>query len=734
MQQSQKKPKKRDKFFGFFKSGRSSASNSLKSTAASSSTSVLPAGGGPNSTAPPTRASTPPTQPCTTTPGPSTETQSEGASAVIISNPNPTNQPGPLRPSPDNDLTRTDTPKGGKEAATLSAASNIQAPSLWDMAIDELSQQDRTILSGFGIERGTQEIGSNLACIRDEMEGILRGNQDKHWQFTFRNETIVMRDVGRKILQWVDKFKEIGDIIIQFDPGHAALPWAGFRFLLKICINKKETANAILVGLEKIACLIDRCTMYELLYIGGGTEASRNLEKSIIRLYAAILGFVAEAIKKSNDNTIKSAFTVDDLSRYLGDIEDLEKTVGQDAAVSTAASTQTELSQLRKLLDDLNVTTSRFGPQLDDIQLKLEGVERSKILEWISKIPYSSHHKEISERRLDDTGRWLFEKEEYRRWKSSSASTLLLLRGIPGAGKTFCASKFIDSYLSNSAGEKMAYFYCNKAEEDRREPKSILNTLVQQLSLIEDNLLRPIVDIYLDRKTIGQLSSSLSLTESKNLLVQLSDIYPRTTICIDARDEVDKEKRIELLESLKYVINNSKNLVKIFATTRMDPDILYQFKIFPRIELQPDDNVNDINQFIETKVDGVIKDGLLLGGDVRPELKDEICVILRNRSKGMFQLAALQVTFLCEMCTEEDVRSALKDIPDTLKNAYDEIYNRILMQKRNAPRLALKAFRWIQSSYTPLNSNTLLDAISIEVDERFSREHTIKANDLLQAC
>jgi hypothetical protein len=33
---------------------------------------------------------------------------------------------------------------------------------------------------------------------------------------------------------WVDKVKETGDIIVQFDPVHASLPWAGARFLLTV--------------------------------------------------------------------------------------------------------------------------------------------------------------------------------------------------------------------------------------------------------------------------------------------------------------------------------------------------------------------------------------------------------------------------------------------------------------------------------------------------------------------
>jgi len=57
--------------------------------------------------------------------------------------------------------------------------------------------------------------------------------------------------------------------------------------------------DAILVGLEKTACLIDRCAVYELLYLNEATAASGNLEKSMLRLYTAILKFLAKAIERS---------------------------------------------------------------------------------------------------------------------------------------------------------------------------------------------------------------------------------------------------------------------------------------------------------------------------------------------------------------------------------------------------------------------------------------------------
>ena len=90
------------------------------------------------------------------------------------------------------------------------------------------------------------------------------------------------------------------------------------------------------------------------------------------------------------------------------------------------------------------------------------------------------------------------------------------------------------------------------------------------------------------------------------------------------------------------------------------------------------------------------------------------------------------------MPTAYDVESNLKTLPDTLKTAYGEIYQRILDQSGSAPRLALAAFRWIQCSYEPLCSETLLDAITVEIGDQgeFSRkpEDTITVNGLLKVC
>ena len=116
--------------------------------------------------------------------------------------------------------------EGGQPAST--AAGTIQAQSLWSRAInsDELSSQERKTLVGFGVD--SREMASAVRPMTDE---ILNERKGKLWKVKFRegDPEVVLQDVGVKILRWVDKFKQIGDTIVQFDPVHAALPWAGFR-------------------------------------------------------------------------------------------------------------------------------------------------------------------------------------------------------------------------------------------------------------------------------------------------------------------------------------------------------------------------------------------------------------------------------------------------------------------------------------------------------------------------
>jgi len=138
----------------------------------------------------------------------------------------------------------------GKEGEPIpTATGHAEAPSLWSRAFKggelpserELTKQERKTLEDIDISQtDTSQIASALGTMT---KGIVNGKKGKNWKFQFKGEDIVMGDIGMKILHWIDRFKQIGDIIVQYDPVHAALPWAGFRFLLKVGLLLQLKSN-----------------------------------------------------------------------------------------------------------------------------------------------------------------------------------------------------------------------------------------------------------------------------------------------------------------------------------------------------------------------------------------------------------------------------------------------------------------------------------------------------------
>jgi hypothetical protein len=101
-----------------------------------------------------------------------------------------------------------------------------------------------------------------------------------------------------------------------------------------------------------------------------------------------------------------------------------------------------------------------------------------------------------------------------------------------------------DGY-SKGCGEQGAvvYFYCKRGEPDREDPTKIMQSLVRQLSvqLPGHGVPKPVTDEYEEREKSAFSSRHLRFEECQKLIVSLLNIYPQTTIVIDALDEIDRK-------------------------------------------------------------------------------------------------------------------------------------------------------------------------------------------------
>jgi hypothetical protein len=197
---------------------------------------------------------------------------------------------------------------------------------------------------------------------------------------------------------------------------------------------------------------------------------------------------------------------------------------------------------------------------------------------------------------------------------------------------------------NHSGNEPVVYFYCNRNEEQRRDPTAIMQAIVKQLSLLLSasheslgsyGLPEPVVAKYEERSKDGFSSGPLGFHECQDLIVSLLDMNPQTTIIIDALDECDPTKRGRLLKALEILVGSSTKLVKIFVSSRDDDDITLKLKNVPNLYIEATDNKDDIERFIQREITLSIQESRLLRGNISEELKKKIISTLIENAHGM---------------------------------------------------------------------------------------------------
>ena len=102
------------------------------------------------------------------------------------------------------------------------------ANNLWKKALQALNEEDKA-----NINFNTNK----LNVLKDILTAAAKKQQlclEKRWKYKKDDREIIIRDQLEKIVIWIEKFKQIGDQIVQYDSEHAALPWTSVRFFLQI--------------------------------------------------------------------------------------------------------------------------------------------------------------------------------------------------------------------------------------------------------------------------------------------------------------------------------------------------------------------------------------------------------------------------------------------------------------------------------------------------------------------
>jgi Cdc6-like AAA superfamily ATPase len=185
----------------------------------------------------------------------------------------------------------------------------------------------------------------------------------------------------------------------------------------------------------------------------------------------------------------------------------------------------------------------------------------------------------------------------FKTWMNQS-SQILFFSGIPGAGKTICASIVINELQArfrNDARVGIAYVYCNfrRSQEQRAVDllACVLKQLSQGLSSVPESL-RRLYESHQSQRTRP------SFDEISQTLQSVISEYSRAFIIIDALDECqdsggDRKRLLAGLFSLQV-----KSGACFLATSRFIPSIEKEFEArSTRMEIRASEQ--DLKRYID---------------------------------------------------------------------------------------------------------------------------------------
>ncbi|CAG8119441.1 unnamed protein product [Penicillium salamii] len=587
--------------------------------------------------------------------------------------------------------------------------SQTTRPNLWKEAFDRLeaTTQAQIRASGYDPESSDIQETSTLNSIFQDLEQKGKLCEAKSWTWKTENHEYIIRDVAAKCATWV---KVIGDLVIPFAPSQAAGPWGLVKVLLEIPVTFSQEMLALLGTAERVLQVMHYSKVYESVFSVGNDDV---LRQKLVNVYQAVFELLAHSVDLlSKPKLLLILASIS--NKPSGLFSDLTEKEDQLKTTIHACEIQYNAVNDEKMLVHLEIIQGhlpRIESQVKSCLEALEKTKAAKILTWISPVRYGTHHRAI--KRTDRTCEWLIKHSTFQDWEQSSPKAILWLQGSPGVGKTFLTSRVVDhvqKYLEGMPNDEgFAYFYCNRAEETRRRPLDIARSYVRQLASSENKgslFIQSRISTLHDE--LDFQGRDLDFELCQNLLADSLNLYPRTTLVLDAFDECDPASREQLLGLFQNLFSASRRPVKLFIASRPDADIRYWMSQWPHITIQATDNFADIEVFIDERLGQiVVEKGSKVLQD--PEVKERI-------TSTLFQWTYLQLEQLRGCTSREDILGRLGMLPSTLGGVYSKIYEEIENSGPHDRALAERALILVLAAFEPLDSRSLLRLIRIDPD------------------
>ena len=355
-----------------------------------------------------------------------------------------------------------------------------------------------------------------------------------------------------------------------------------------------------------------RYERYALLY-----PASASLRQELCNYFSVVIDLCKSSILFVRRPFISQALRIprkpfeDEFGKLQKDLIKFGDAVKDEASLTAkqqqsldsieAARERKENSRFRRNGAMFQRETAR---QLEVNKRWRESKFKSRFLDLCSTY---NHETALNQARRKGKSSWAFETDDYKEWKSSDSSSVLLCSGIVGAGKTVLCSSVVEELLvTKEADVSIGYFFCRGDDIESLKAREITGSLARQfLSCV------PVDSFNKIERDFGGIALDID-----QIVSHLGRILPpkiQYMVVLDGLDECESDELYRLFDTLQSLLRSPNHVFKLFWTGRSDfiAKVSHRLHSDFHVAISPSKNGPEISSFIELALDEALENGKL---------------------------------------------------------------------------------------------------------------------------
>ncbi|KAF5343349.1 hypothetical protein D9758_014173 [Tetrapyrgos nigripes] len=360
---------------------------------------------------------------------------------------------------------------------------------------------------------------------------------------------------------------------------------------------------------------------------------------------------------------------------------------------------------------DFSNATMQAGGNINISQIVRNANDSPAIQSWIDAPNPSINFIAAYDKITVGTGEWLLKDSRLIEWKEKGG--LLWLQGKAGSGKTFLLTKAIASLKAQNHHVLCFYFDTRDQSKAKATYRGMLASLVLDMGLqFNQTHLKNLYQRYNSGR--DQMPADVMKSTLLDMLEQKSSsIY----IFMDAFDECKIQDQCLVADFIQQLLGLSIN-IHIFVTCRYPAN---HIKIVGTYEISLNEEVveGDIKTYIQQS---------LQSRALFSNIKDGVAEVLLHGSHGQIRWVDCQIQYFQQLGSLRAIRKALKSLPKTLEETYEQALNAIKKEHKEDAQAILK---WLLFGYEELTMEMLPEIFRIDFEQQtLDDPEPIQGNEL----